>query len=79
MFHDEKLSELIGNAFGQEYVKNGKKDLSAFMGKIYIMRRALHRWAIFVKFEKNIFVVAGAPQVKTVVRSYTRRHVGDKA
>ena len=78
-YHADKFSNMMTIAFGHNYVKNGKKPLAAFMGNIYIMRRAFHLWAIFNAEKKHLFVAAGATQVKTVVKTYTRRHVGDKA
>jgi hypothetical protein len=76
-YHADELSCKLTIAFGQNYVKNGKKALSVFMGDIYIMRRALHRWALFHAEKTHLFVAAGTP--KAVMRNYTRRHVGDKA
>ncbi len=76
-YHADEFSDKMTIAFGRNYVKNGKKALAAFMGDIYIMRCALHRWALFHAEKTHLFVAAGNP--KTVMRNYTRRHVGDKA
>jgi hypothetical protein len=78
-YHADKFSNMMTIAFGRNYLKNGNKPLAAFMGNIYIMRRAFHRWALFNMEKKHLFVAAGAAQVKTVVKTYTKRHVGDKA
>ena len=61
------------------YSKTARKELANLINALYIKRRFLNYWAIFTRVERNIWVEAGEPRAKTITKTYTRRHVGDKA
>jgi hypothetical protein len=61
------------------YSKTARKEFANLINAFYIKRRFLNYWAIFTRVERNIWVEAGEPRAKTVMKTYMRRHVGDKA
>ena len=76
-----KLGEAKQVAGGTKwkYSKTAGKELANLINALYIKRRFLNYWAIFTRVERNIWFQAGETRAKTITKTYTRRHVGDKA
>ncbi len=81
----EELSTILGQARqvtgGKKWTfsKTAIKELANPINAMYIKRRFLNHWAIFKMVETNIVMAAGESRTKVVRKTWSRRHVGDKA
>jgi hypothetical protein len=61
------------------FSKAASKELANLINTMYIKRRSFNHWAIFMMVEKNIVMAAGESRTKVFRKTWSRRHVRDKA